>query len=401
MGVLWAAPDGRPGLRVEFMSLRIMIIDDNPADRALFRRLLRSSDLDHEVVEVQRVRDFLDMPLDDFDCILLDNRLPDRDGIDALNDLTDVDLPPIIILSGLGDERIAAQAIKSGAADYLMKDTVTPGTLSRAIRQSIDKWHADKKVRSERASERHALELAEKSNQAKTAFIAKLSHDLRTSLTGIMGFSKIITDAAMGEDPKSWERYRGYASDIERGAGQLLDLLSGVIDVASLEAGNTKLELSSFDPRRTLSAVADLWRPQADAKHVVFNTDVADAPDVIVSDEKAVRTVLENLVSNAVMFTPGGGHVRVTLTNRHGRFLEIVVADTGVGMDPDDLPWRLRPFEEHADEDGQNENGLGMGLPLVRSFVDLLNGTIRVDTALDLGTTAIVSIPMGIKYIEN
>lgn len=123
------------------MKLRVLVVDDNPADRALISRLMRSSDLDADIVEIACAREFLDMLMVNFDCILLDNRLPDRDGIDALIEACgDSKAPPrpVVILSGQGDEHIAARAIKAGASDYLVKDSVTPNGLARTITNAIE-----------------------------------------------------------------------------------------------------------------------------------------------------------------------------------------------------------------------------------------------------------------------
>ena len=170
------------------MTLKLLLVDDNPADRAIVRRMLGSSDLDADLHEVVCANDFLGLPLDDFDCALIDVRLPDRDGIDALVEISQgASYPPlpVIIMSGLGDEHTAARAFKAGANDYLIKDSLTPNALRRTLINAIDKWHAEDAMRNDWESQQDALRTAERSNKAKTRFISNLSAKPMIAVSGM------------------------------------------------------------------------------------------------------------------------------------------------------------------------------------------------------------------------
>lgn len=379
------------------MTLRLLIIDDNPADREMTRRLLRSSDLKAEVVERERARDFLDMPLASFDCILLDNRLPDRDGIDVLIEMREPNKPlprPVIIMSGQGDEQVAARAIKAGASDYLVKDTITPNGLERSIRNAIEKWHLEERVRADWESQKRALLMAERANWAKTQFLSNMSHELRTPLTAILGFSQLIQTSALGETPEAWAKYKDYAGDVNQSAQHLLDMITDILDVARIESGSSRLQVADFDPRQVLADVMSMLEFQIDSSGINLFVDTDAAPESMISDSRAFKTIIINLISNALKYTKPGGHIRLKLrTDGNGR-CQFSVADTGIGMDPTELPRLMRPFERYEDTFATQTSGLGIGLSLINSLVRLLRGEIDFDTAPNLGTTVTVTIPI-------
>lgn len=381
------------------MRLRVLIVDDNPADRALLTRLLRSSDLDVDIVELERGRDLLSMPLNSFDCVLLDNMLPDRDGIDALEDLASSSggLPrPVIIMSGQGDEHIAARAFKAGANDYMVKDSITPNGLSRTIKNAIDKWRLEDRVRSDWEAQKRALLAAENANRAKTQFLSNMSHELRTPLTAILGFSQIIRAGSFGETQEAWEKYKDYAADIHNSAEHLLDMISDILDVARVESGTSKLSPSDFDPcvvlHETMRMMSlDDGEPRAE---VALNLD--EAPKMMHSDDRALKMIMMNLISNAIKYTPPEGYIQVRLRSLASGECLFSVADTGIGMDPADIPRLIRPFERYEDSFDSQTSGLGIGLSLVHSLVDLMGGRLEFDTAPGLGVTASVVLPINL-----
>ncbi len=386
------------------MKIRVLVVDDNPADRALVNRLMRSSDLDADIVEIERASEFLDIPLENFDCILLDNRLPDRDGIDALIEASgeSMSLPcPVVILSGQGDEHVAARAIKAGASDYLVKDSVTPNGLARAISNAMEKWQREERVRADWEQQRQALILAEQANWAKTQFLSNMSHELRTPLTAILGFSQLVNTQALGSDPDAWAKYVDYAGDINNSAQRLLDMISDVLDVARLEGGAQQLLLTEFSADECLDEALDMLDTLAKRKNLGVVADRPETPVRMTSDRRAVSVIMTNLLSNAVKHTPPDGHVRVNLRAHDGGKCVFSVADTGIGMNPEDLPRLLRPFERYDTAFATQAGGLGLGLSQVNSLVQSLQGALTFDTALGCGTTATVVMPTIAKITET
>jgi len=379
------------------MTLRMIIADSNPADRVIMRRTLNSSDLDVELVEVTSAADFQALPMADFDCALIDFRLTDRDGIDALAEACeDKSFPPcpVIIMSCHGDEHTAARAFKAGANDYLVKDSMTPNTLRRTVVNAIDKWHAEDAMRNDWEMQRHMLRNAERANIAKTRFISNLSHQLRIPLTAIMGFSELIESGELGNDPAAWEKYRNYAADINRSARDVLELMSGIIDLARIENGDLPITIESFDPRKALRDVVETFCEHASNAHVDLRVDDMKAPQRMMSDGRAVMVIMTNLISNAIKYTPAGRHVQVKLCEPESGKCQFTVADSGGGMNPDEVHLLTRPFERHHTQIASSEDNIGIGLPLVDSLVRTLGGNLKFDTAIGAGTTATVVLPL-------
>ncbi len=378
------------------MTLKLLLVDDNPADRAIVRRMLGSSDLDADLHEVVCANDFLALPLDDFDCVLIDVRLPDRDGIDALVEISKgASYPPlpVIIMSGLGDEHTAARAFKAGANDYLIKDSLTPNALRRTLINAIDKWHAEDAMRNDWEAQKNALRTAERSNKAKTRFISNLSHQLRIPLTAIIGFAEMIEIGGLGDDERAWKRYKSYAGDISDSAREVLELVGSVIDLTRVEIDEEPVIATTFDPRETLREVVESFADEAGEAQVDLSVDDRKAPVSIHTDGRAVQVIMTNLLSNAIKFTPAGRHVRVQLCEIDGEKCLFSVADTGVGMDPEDLHRLIRPFERYKSQVESNRYDVGIGLPLVNSLVRVLGGELNFDTSPGMGTTATVVLP--------
>ncbi len=364
------------------------------------RRLLRSSGMDAEVVEVSRAGDFLNQPHDAFDCILLDNRLPDGEGIEALDKLSEEKLPPVIVMSGQGDEQIAARAIKSGASDYLVKDSVTPRGLARAIRKAIEIAELERGLHRDSEDQVRALAIAERANEAKAVFLAKLSHELRIPLTSILGFSQVLSAEAFGPGAENWDRYKDYAADIHHSTTKLLSLLDSVLDMALLSSGAPAPELSEIDPIPVVSDVVERWQSVAEGKSVVLVADVAGGPRSVFSDERLLRSIVSSLVSNAVNYTPPDGVVKVVLSDSPESW-SLVVADNGCGMDPETLPWLLRPFEDYDINMVWKAENLGIGLPMMQSAADMLRASVTFDTSPELGTTVSVTLPKSTMNSET
>ncbi len=230
---------------------------------------------------------------------------------------------------------------------------------------------------------------AEAQNAGKSRFLANMSHELRTPLNAIMGFSDIMRQGLFG--PLSG-RYAEYAELIHDSGGHLLDLISDVLDMSKIEAERFELARDVFDVRDTVAGVLRLMRGQADRAGVQLRGLLPRDPLDVVADRRAVKQIALNLLSNALKFTPRGGGVTVTV-HADGNVLELVVADTGVGIGAEDLLRLGRPYEQ-AGGPAQRAAGTGLGLSLVRSFAELHGGQMEIESRLGEGTTVTVRLPV-------
>lgn len=378
------------------MKLKIAVVDGNPADLGILRRMLNSSDLDVELAAVSGAIEFQNLQHDQFDCALIDVRLSDGDGVDALRHIcAGKDYPPcpVIVMSMHGDEHTATRAFKAGANDYLIKDSLTPNSLKRTVLNAIDKWHTEYTMRNDWELQRVALQNVERANIAKTRFISNLSHQVRIPLTTIIGFAELIETARLGDEKVAFEKYQDYAADISRSAREVLDLMSSIIDLARFENGDSQITKANFDPRHALRQVIEAFSEYANNAHVSVRVDDGRAPHSIESDDRAVKVIMTNLLSNAIKFTPAGRHVEVKLREVEGGLCVFSVEDSGAGMNPEDLGYLMRPFERYRTQVTSTGNELGVGLPMVNSLVQTLGGDLRFETAPGRGTTATVVLP--------
>jgi cell cycle sensor histidine kinase DivJ len=259
--------------------------------------------------------------------------------------------------------------LEDGRTSAVLRDV----TLERAREAALDLARAD----------------AEALNASKSRFLANMSHELRTPLNAIMGFSDIMRARMFGTLPG---KYAEYAELIHESGRHLLDLINDVLDMSKIQAERFDLSLERFDVRDPVSAGLRLLRLQADEAGVRLRGVLPAAPLEVHADRRAVKQIVINLLSNALKFTPKGGQVTVT-AQAYGDSLEIVVADTGMGISEADLARLGRPFEQAGDA-ATRAGGTGLGLSLVRAFAELHGGDMTLESRLGEGTAVTVRLPV-------
>jgi cell cycle sensor histidine kinase DivJ len=240
-----------------------------------------------------------------------------------------------------------------------------------------------------RAAAEAAREEAQASATAKSRFLANMSHELRTPLNAIMGFSDIMRQRMFGELSA---KYGEYAELIHESGRHLTDLINDVLDMSKIEAERYTLDLDLFDAREPVSGALRLMRLQADEAGVLLRGVLPQAPLTVQADRRALKQIVLNLVSNALKFTPAGGSITVTLQTV-GDALELVVADTGVGIAREDLERLGKPYEQAGDAEHKAQ-GTGLGLSLVRAFARLHGGEMTIESELGEGAAVTVRLPV-------
>jgi len=251
-----------------------------------------------------------------------------------------------------------------------------------AVRDARDQALRERRLEAERLA-------AEQQNAGKSRFLANMSHELRTPLNAIMGFSDIMRQRLFGP---LGDRYAEYAELIHESGTHLLELINDVLDMSKIEAEKFELSIETFDARDAVSAVLRLMRGQADRAGVNLRGVLPIGPLYADADRRAVKQIALNLISNALKFTPRGGSVTVTVQGSDDT-LELVVADTGVGIAQDDLLRLGRPYEQAGDAE-QRAAGSGLGLSLVRAFARLHGGDMAVESSVGEGTTVTIRMPV-------
>ena len=234
---------------------------------------------------------------------------------------------------------------------------------------------------------------AVRADAAKSQFLANMSHELRTPLNAVIGFADIIHGEMFGTGEAAWKRYKDYAGDIGASGRFLLDVINDILDLTKAAAGKAELREDRMSVADVVTGVGRLFRERAQQAELALDIR-GPAEDIeLWADETKLKQVLLNLVSNAIKFTPAGGHVSVRADIRADGGLAISVADSGIGIAKGDLDRIFQPFVQVDSSLSRRHAGTGLGLPLARSFVELHGGTIEIDSEPGTGTRATVLLP--------
>ncbi|ALG74976.1 histidine kinase [Azospirillum thiophilum] len=304
------------------------------------------------------------------------NRLPEADGV-----------PPGILCVGqdITRRKRAELALRQARDELEMR----VAERTRALMQEVQE-----RRRAEQALIQ-AKELAELANRAKSEFLANMSHELRTPLNAIIGFSSMMESEIVG--PLGHPKYLDYAKVIGKSGQHLLAVISDILDVAKIEAGKLEMHPQPMDVRDAVESSLLLIAERAEEGGLSLIHAIAPDTPRLLGDPVRVKQILLNLLSNAVKFTPAGGSVALRVRPDRGRIL-VEIADTGIGMSAEGIAVALQPFGQVDSQLSRRSGGTGLGLPLVRSFVDLLNGTLDIRSREGEGTTVSVRLPVAPPY---
>ncbi len=269
----------------------------------------------------------------------------------------------------------------------------TPGDFSEEVLDFMETFASQSALavfnaRLFRELERKTAEL-QVASEHKSAFLASMSHELRTPLNAVIGFSEVLLERMFGELN---ERQEEYLQDILNSGKHLLELLNEILDLSKVEAGRMELELSVFSVRGVIEHAIALVRERAALHGVTLTFEIDPTLDLIESDELRFKQVVLNLVSNAVKFTPDGGHVDVRATSTERR-LTVTVTDDGIGIPPEDTERIFEAFHQGR-RGASREEGTGLGLTLCRRIAALLGGELTLQTEVGVGSTFGFTIPI-------
>jgi two-component system cell cycle sensor histidine kinase PleC len=229
---------------------------------------------------------------------------------------------------------------------------------------------------------------AEEGSRAKSEFLANVSHELRTPLNAIIGFSDVMRNEMLGPLPP---RYAEYASDINRSGQHLLDLINDALSMARIESGKIDLAFVATDPSQLVNDAIKTVKPKADEAGLQFRVNTPDLPPVK-ADKRAIKQVLLNLLSNAIKFNSSDGYITVE-TRAADNGVAIWIHDTGIGIQENDIPRVMKPFEKAETAGHQNNGGMGLGLPVSIALVELHGGKLVIESEPAIGTSVYFTLP--------
>jgi two-component system cell cycle sensor histidine kinase PleC len=232
---------------------------------------------------------------------------------------------------------------------------------------------------------------AEAANLAKSKFLANMSHELRTPLNAILGFSEMMKDEVLG--PMGNASYRSYAADIHESGNHLLKLINEILDLSRIEAGRYELCEKALDFREIVQDSLRFLRLNAQAKSLRLITDFKPDMPAVFADERALRQICLNLISNAIKFTPEEGAVSVRTGVLPSGEAILSIRDNGPGIPEDEIPRVLSAFGQGSLALKLRDCGTGLGLPIVAGLAELHGGRFELSSKIGTGTEATLILP--------
>jgi CheY-like chemotaxis protein len=379
---------------------KILIIEDEPALLQGYTRILESGN--HQVVSASAGEEGLRLCRQERpDLVLLDAFLPDADGLELCKRIKgdpELSRSSVILISGRRispDEQ--AEGLESGADGYLTKP-IERRTLLAHVRALLRITETERALRESEERQRQLVEdltqanrRLEEYNRLKAEFVANMSHELRTPLTAIIGFVQLVEMAEAGKPiPKP---YATAFERIQRNGRHLLALIDDVLDVAKIEAGRMKINREPFDLGEVVQGAFRELASLARQKNLDYRLHVPSPLPFAFSDPLRVRQVVINILSNAIKFTHQGS-VEAELAPWDSGMCRFIVRDTGVGIDEASMGIIFERFRQVDGSMSRVAGGAGLGLSIVRQIIELLGGTIDVQSSLGEGSVFTVVLPL-------
>ena len=369
----------------------ILILDDRNTNRKILAQLAMSVEPGVSVTACASGEEGLAAARSQApDLVFSDFNMPGMNGAEFVAEfrkLTGCIDVPVIVVTAYEDREHRYRALEAGATDFLASP--------------VDHHEFVVRARNLLALRRQSLarQAAERANAAKTAFLANMSHELRTPLNAIIGFSEIMQTELHG--PLGNAKYKDYSNDIGRSARHLREVIQNILDVARIEEGKFDVERALVGVPLVLEEAARMVRPEAERAKLAFDYAVPGDLPYVLGDKTKLTQAFLNLMSNAVKFTPAGGHVSVA-AHKGGDTVEVTVGDTGIGMSPEEIPIALARFGQvSGDPYKKKYQGAGLGLPIAAGIIQAHRGELLIDSTKGRGTRMTVRLPAAAAVLET
>jgi len=384
---------------------RIIVVDDNQENLIAIKNALKAI---YDVFPTNTVSNMFEL-LEHFipDLILLDVEMPDINGYEAAEMLKNNDKfkeIPIIFLTSMNDAESEMKGLNLGAIDYILKPFVVP-LLIRRIKTHLSFMEQQKiilernkeieellELKTKEAVLREAAELeARNASRAKGQFLSHMSHEIRSPLNAVIGM------ISMAAETDNIQTIKGYLKKAYNAGRHVLGLINDILDMSKIEANKLELSSGEFNFMRMLTEIVNEASVRAEEKHQNITVNVNEnVPRVLIGDELRLSQIITNLLTNAIKFTPAKGRIEVNaekLDETDGEVtLRIEVADSGIGISPEQQKKLFTSYNQADSSIAQKFGGTGLGLAISKQVVELMRGTIWIESELNKGSKFIFTI---------
>ena len=361
----------------------VLVVDDSPDNLTLMNGLLQDV---YRVLAVNSGAEALRIAGSDTppDLILLDIMMPEMDGYEVCRrlgaDPRSANIP-VIFLTARAEEEDERKGLEIGAVDYITKPVSAPIMLARVRNHLALKAIADL-TREKNVELEQAWRVADEANHAKSEFLSRISHELRSPLKAIIGFAQLMESAT----PPLSEAQRASLTRILHGGWYLLELINEILGLAVIESGRLSPEMEAVDLDALLPECYDLVSELAQQRGITLQLPSVTVAHVAQADRMRLKQVLINLLSNAIKYNRPNGSVLVAFGVGEGGAVRLTVTDTGPGLPPEKVAHLFESYNRLGRDNG-TEEGTGIGLVVSRRLVELMNGTIGATSTEGVGSS--------------
>ncbi len=375
-------------------ALRVLYLEDSKLDVELLRTILEEAyQLDFTSVDNRQAFEAVLQSKKPLDVILSDYNLPDVDAPTALALAKKYcpDIPFICISGTIGEEK-AVDLLKQGAVDYILKDRMArlTSSIDRALNEAEEKRilaEAQEALKQQNKELRIAKQKAEESDHLKSVFLSNMSHEVRTPMNGIVGFSELLIRS---DDPIKQEKY---VRTIQNSCEQLMHIINSIVDISLIEANQVHVNKTEVELEHIFNYVNSILQEDFERKSVhLKQLEIPENCCELTTDASKLTQILTNLISNGLKFT-SQGFVEYGVRRQNGT-LHFHVRDTGIGIPEEKHPVIFERFRQVEEGNTRKYGGSGLGLSIAKSFVEALEGQIWLQSKPGKGSTFFFSIPV-------
>jgi len=384
---------------------QILIIEDRQFDGTTVCLAFNDYGISRKQLKVVETKEAIDtFKNNSYDFVFLNNCTSNVETINLLKNLHSLkNWVPILVIIASSDEQINKELIEAGATDYIYESSFSKEVLDIVLRNAIRLYSMEAKLTElhQQIKEKNETIVSQKQKieiqnqnlmevfRLKSQFLATISHELRTPMNAIIGFSQLLLRPKCGTISK---QQKDMLERILNNGKNLLMLVNEVLDYSKLQAGKLELKLEVFDLERLVKVTVAEMQSLAEVKRLHLKVDISLQNPTLCNDSLRVRQILNKLLSNAIKFTKNGS-IAVEVREKSCNTIELAVKDTGIGIAAEDVQHIFEPFRQLDQGNNRKFEGTGNGLSIVQALVNMMKGKITVESELGKGTLFRIELP--------